>query len=239
MTSFNFSGKKVLVVGGSRGIGKGVVDAFLLLGAKVFYASRRPASEDTLAKFIKVDLNKEKQIIQMFEEIDKSGDLDIVVNTAAINFCNKIDNISTDEWDMVESVNLRAAFIISRESVVRMKCRGSGKIVNVSSIAGRHHSLVSGAHYVSTKAGLIGLTRQLAYEVGPYNINVNVVCPSQTMSDMLNDSMSTSELRVLAKKIPLRRIASIEDQVGPILFLCSDLASYITGAVIDVNGGQV
>ena len=109
----------------------------------------------------------------------------------------------------------------------------------MSSIAGHHRSLVSGVHYVSTKAGLIGLTKQLAYELGPYNVNVNVVCPSQTMSDMLKESMSEKEQQSLANNIPLRRIANIEDQVGPILFLCSSLSSYITGAIIDVNGGQL
>ena len=120
-----------------------------------------------------------------------------------------------------------------------MKKQKYGRIVNVSSIAGRHRSLVSGIHYVSTKAGLIGLTRQLAYELGQYNVNVNVVCPSQTMSDMLSESMSNNEIAALAENIPLRRIATINEQVGPILFLCSDLSAYMTGAVIDVNGGQI
>ena len=120
-----------------------------------------------------------------------------------------------------------------------MKVQKYGKIVNVSSIAGRHRSIVSGVHYVSTKSGLIGLTRQMAYELAKYNVNVNVVCPSQTMSDMLRESMSDDEIEILSKNIPLRRIATIDEQVGPILFLCSDLSSYMTGAVVDVNGGQL
>ena len=120
-----------------------------------------------------------------------------------------------------------------------MKKQRYGKIVNISSIAGRHRSIVSGIHYVSTKAGLIGLTKQLAYELGIYNVNVNVVCPSQTMSDMLRESMSSDEIEALAENIPLRRIATIDEQVGPILFLCSDLSTYMTGAVVDVNGGQI
>ena len=120
-----------------------------------------------------------------------------------------------------------------------MKKQKHGKIVNISSIAGRHRSLVSGVHYVSTKAGIIGLTKQFAYELGPSNVNVNVVCPSQTMSDRLSDSMTSKEIKNLSSNIPLRRIATIDEQVGPILFLCSDLSSYMTGAVIDVNGGQI
>jgi NAD(P)-dependent dehydrogenase (short-subunit alcohol dehydrogenase family) len=239
MLSLDFSGKRALVIGGSRGIGRGVVENLLLLGAEVFYTARNPIKGDTNARFLSADINYEDQVIKLFNEIDKSGQIDIVVNTAAINFCKKFDKISIDEWDEVSRLNLRAAFVVCQQSLIRMKKQRFGKIVNVSSIAGRHRSLVSGAHYVSTKSGLIGLTKQLAYEVGPYNINVNVVCPSQTMSDMLIQSMSNKSIKELSDNIPLRRIATIEDQVGPILFLCSELSSYMTGSIVDVNGGQI
>ena len=239
MINFAFSGKRALVVGGSRGIGKGVVENLVILGAETFYAARNPIAEASRAKFIEVDLNEEDQIVNLFNEIDKSGALDIMVNTAAINFCKKFDEISSKEWDMVDHINLRAAFLLCQQASFRMKKQKFGKIVNVSSIAGRHRSLVSGVHYVSTKSGLIGLTKQLAYELGKYNVNVNVVCPSQTMSDMLRDSMTEEEIERLALSIPLNRVATVKDQVGPILFLCSDLSSYMTGAVVDVNGGQL
>ena len=114
-----------------------------------------------------------------------------------------------------------------------------GKIVNVSSIAGRSKSIVSGVHYTSSKAGLIGLTRQLAQELGPKGININCVCPSQTLTPMLERSMTNKQLLDLSNKIPLRRIANIEEVVKPILFLCSEDASYIHGACIDINGGQL
>ena len=114
-----------------------------------------------------------------------------------------------------------------------------GKIVNVSSIAGRHRSLVSGVHYTSSKAGIIGLTKQIAYEVGGRNINVNAVCPSQTLTDMLKQSMTEEQQKELSESIPLKRIATVEEQVNPIMFLCSEEASYITGTTLDVNGGQL
>jgi len=117
--------------------------------------------------------------------------------------------------------------------------QNGGKIVNVSSIAGRHRSLVSGIHYVSSKSGIIGLTRQIAFEVANRGINVNCVCPSQTLTDMLKESMTENELEKLTHSIPLKRLASIEDQVNPIMFLCSQESSYITGAILDVNGGQL
>ena len=117
--------------------------------------------------------------------------------------------------------------------------KSGSRIVNFSSIAGRNRSLVSGLHYTSSKAGIIGFTRQLAYELGPRNINVNCVCPSQTKTKMLLESMSKEEQEKLSENIPLNRLASIEDQVGPVVFLCSELSNYINGAVIDVNGGQL
>jgi len=238
---FNFSDRKVLVFGGSRGIGKGVVDKFIYSGADVYYAARSQSQDvkSSSANFYAVDLNNEKEIIDLFASLDDFGGVDIVVNAAALNFCNVFDEIGVDEWDAVLRVNLRASFMLCQQAAIRMKNQGYGKIVNISSIAGRHRSLVSGAHYVSSKAGVIGLTKQLAYELGPYNVNVNVVCPSQTFTDMLAESMSEEELKSLEQAIPLKRIASIEDQVDPILFLCSESASYITGAVVDINGGQI
>ena len=113
------------------------------------------------------------------------------------------------------------------------------RIVNVSSIAGRNKSVVSGVHYTSSKAGLIGLTRQLAHELGEKGININCVCPSQTITPMLRQSMNDEQINELTKSIPLGRLASVEDQVGPIIFLCSSLSNYLTGSIIDVNGGQL
>jgi 3-oxoacyl-[acyl-carrier protein] reductase len=236
---FDFSGQRALVVGGSRGIGRGIVEVMAASGANVVYASRSPMDAACGAQFIETDIHDEVAIIRLFEKIDEAGKLDFVINTAAINYCKKIDQIDAVEWDDVNNVNLRAAFLICKQAARRMKVRGSGRIVNVSSIAGRHRSVVSGVHYVSSKAGIIGLTKQLAFELGPYGINVNVVCSSQTMTDMLMVSMDEDQRQALTKNVPPRRIASVGEQVGPILFLCSDAASYITGAVIDINGGQV
>ncbi len=237
--SFDYTGKNVLVVGGSRGIGKGVTEAFMAAGARVFYASRNPAENLRKAIFIRTDLSKPEEIDNLFHEINKAGGTEIIVNTAGVNYCKSIEEITLEEWNEVMDINLRAAFLICKWGIEVMGRKSYGKIVNVSSIAGRHRSVVSGVHYVSSKAGLIGLTRQVAYLAAPYNINVNVVCPSQTMTGMLAESMNDDEISALAANIPLKRVANVAEQVGPILFLCSDAASYITGAVIDINGGQM
>jgi NAD(P)-dependent dehydrogenase (short-subunit alcohol dehydrogenase family) len=120
-----------------------------------------------------------------------------------------------------------------------MKKKMKGKIINVSSIAGRSKSIVSGVHYTSSKYGIIGLTKQSAQELGPFNINVNCVCPSQTMTNMLEKSMSKEQLENLKEKIPIKRISSVKEQAYPILFLCTEESKYIHGAAIDVNGGQL
>jgi NAD(P)-dependent dehydrogenase (short-subunit alcohol dehydrogenase family) len=119
-----------------------------------------------------------------------------------------------------------------------MKKKNFGRIVNISSIAGRHKSVVSGVHYTASKYGIIGLTKQLANETSKYNILVNCVCPSQTKTEMLEESMTLEEIKKLEKNIPIGRISSVREQAIPVLFLCSEGASYITGATIDINGGQ-
>ena len=215
--------KTVVVVGGSTGIGKGIVDSFKKLGARVESISRSNC-----------DITKKEDIDFYFSDI---YEVDILINNAAINYCKPIEDIHLDEWKSVIDTNLTSYFYIIKKCIPLMK-RGS-KIVNVSSIAGRNKSLVSGVHYTSSKAGIIGLTRQLSQELGPRGININCVCPSQTLTPMLERSMSLEELANLESKIPLRRVAEVDEVVKPILFLCSEDASYIHGACIDINGGQL
>lgn len=221
--SWNYENKNVVVVGASRGIGKGVADSFEAAGATVYRVSS-----------VNCDISSKEQIDDYIDSLSK---VDILVNVAAINYTKKIEEISFEEWNEVMNVNLRGLFYFTKK-VLYLMPNGS-KIVNVSSIAGRRKSLVSGVHYVSSKAGLIGLTRQLSSELGERNININVVCPSQTLTDMLSESMTEKEIQDLAENIPLKRVATVQEQVDPILFLCSNEASYLTGAVIDVNGGQI
>lgn len=233
--SFDFRHKTVIVFGGSRGIGKEVCIQFKESGADVYCASR---TDPQLAgiKYLKCDIAVESDIQSLFEKFKK---IDFVINVAATNLCEPIENITLWEWDRLMDVNLRSFFVICKKAVELMKKTGAGRIVNVSSIAGRDKSLVSGVHYTSSKYGIIGLTRQLATEVSRHNILVNCVCPSQTLTQMLSDSMTDAQIELLASKIPIRRIATPREQALPILFLCSSGASYITGAAIDVNGGQL
>ena len=232
--------KSVIVVGGSRGIGLGVVKRFLKEGSSVYYFSRKKIKSKLSGNLthIEVDLKSSKSINDAFINYDLfEKKVDILINVAGINYCKKHDQITDFEFDEVLNVNLKSFFITCKESISRME-RGA-KIVNVSSIAGRNKSIVSGVHYTSSKAAVIGLTRQLSFEIGPSGININCVCPSQTETDMLMESMSPDERKTLASQIPLRRLASVEDIVNPIYFLCTNQSNYIHGACIDINGGQL
>ena len=215
--------KVVVIVGGSKGIGKGLYDAFIDRDCIVHSISRKNC-----------DITNKKDIDNIFDNLKE---VDILINNAAINYCKPIEEISLNEWNSVIDTNLTSYFYIIKKCLPLMK--KGGKIVNVSSIAGRDKSLVSGVHYTSSKAGLIGLTRQLAQELGPKGININCVCPSQTLTPMLKRSMTDKQLSNLENKIPLRRIAQVSEIVKPILFLCSKDASYIHGACLDINGGQL
>lgn len=233
--SFDFTGKTVVVTGGSKGIGLEVVKRFIDSGAIVYCLSRTDPKIDG-CHHIGCNLRNQLSIKLAFDSIKT---LDFLINVAGTNLCCPIEDIDSDEWDRVMSTNLKSFYYTSKLAVEIMKQKNFGRIVNVSSIAGRNKSIVSGVHYTSSKYGIIGLTKQLSNEVSKHNILVNCVCPSQTMTEMLQESMTTEQIEKLEHSIPVRRIATTKEQALPILFLCSSAASYIAGAAIDVNGGQL
>ena len=236
---FSFKNKTVLIVGGSKGIGKELASQYFKSGAKVYYLSRSKIKNNYNLIHFKCDLSKKNELINIEEKLRKLKKIDILINCAAINFAKKYNNISFKEWSEVIDLNLNSIFYITKIVLNKMRLKKNGSIVNVSSIAGRHRSVVSGAHYVASKSGLIGLTKQLAYENASYNIRVNAICPSQTFTEMLKKTMDKKKIKSLVKTIPLKRIATIQEQVWPIMFISSDASSYITGSIIDVNGGII
>jgi len=234
-SNYDFKNKVVLVLGGSRGIGLQVCKEFLKANAIVYCASRTNPEFQGI-NHIECDVSDELQLKSVFDQL-KTG-IDFLINVAGTNLCDPIENIDVPEWDRVLDVNLKSFFTASRLAIAMMRVSKFGRIVNVSSVAGRHKSVVSGVHYTASKAGIIGLTRQLSHEVAKDNILVNCVCPGQTRTEMLQKSMTTDQMKSLEENIPIGRIADAREQAMPILFLCSEDASYITGAVLDINGGQ-
>ena len=244
-----FSGKVAIVTGAGSGIGKACATLFFKRGAFVVLAGRDekvdavareldPSGKQVLA--YKLDLAEENQVKKMVEDtIKKFGHVDILVNTAGVTRPGNIENTTLEEWNMVNRDNGLSTFLPCKYVIPEMKKRKYGKVVNVSSIAGRFRGRTSGLHYAYAKSGLLGFTRQLAAEVAPWGINVNVLAPSQTMTPMLRQYIKNDDMeKELATHIPIGYVAKPEQQAEVILFLCSDAANYMVGATIDVNGGQ-
>ena len=147
--------------------------------------------------------------------------------------------ISIKDWDNTINTNLRGFYFCVKYALPILKKNKDSSIINISSISGKKNSITAGSHYVASKHGLLGLTRQFANELAKYKIRVNSICPSQTETKTFLKLMPKNKLSKIKKLIPLKRLASVKDVVGSIAFLSSDLSSYITGSTLDVNGGQL
>lgn len=246
----NLENKIVLITGGSRGIGKACVEQFLNAGANVAftYQSAKDEAEKILLAYngsamlknYKVDLSDVAQIKDAVQSIIKDfGSIDILVNNAGIWKEAAIDKMSLDEWNEMMSINLTSIYLLTGLIVPSMKKNKFGKIVNIASTAGQRGEALH-SHYAASKGGIISLTKSLASELGEYNITVNCVAPGWVITDMTTDSLSDPEtLKKVTGDIPLKKIARPEEVAGPVLFLASNMASHITGEILNVNGGSV
>ena len=246
----NLKNKSVLITGGSRGIGEACVRLFSEAGASVgftFKAGKKSAdrmleelSSKSKVKAFKADLMNEVEIkdtVSSFE--DQFGKIDILVNNAGIWKEAEVSKMTIDEWEETLKINLTAAFLFTKYAVPGMKNNRSGKIINIASTAGQRGEAFH-SHYAASKGGMISFTKSLAAELGEYNINVNCVAPGWVMTDMTKESLNDKIIfEKVCNDIPLKKIAMPEEVAGPILFLASELASHITGEILNVNGGSV
>ena len=160
----------------------------------------------------------------------------MINNAGIISYTKELKGFDIEEWNRLIDVNLRGAFWACREFAEDMQAKGYGKIVNLSSLAARAGGIDVGVHYTVSKAGIIGLTRDLAKKLGPFGINVNAVAPGIMLTDPVKRQIAGREDEYISK-IPLGRLGHPEDAANAILFLSSNLSDYITGSVLDVNGG--
>ena len=167
------------------------------------------------------------------------GQVDILVNNAGIVTHGDILETSFEAWEDVMRTNLTGAFLCCKHALGHMKDRRYGKVLNISSIAGRSRSTMASVAYTCSKYGIVGLTRQLALHYASYNININCVCPSQTRTPMLVENVSQERIDALVSNIPAGRLAETRDIAETVYFLSTDASAYINGAAIDVNGGQL
>ena len=239
-------GKKAIVTGGTRGIGLAVVTKFLENGADVAVCgSRRETAEQAVeklqAKFperkivaLSPDLSDPASVDEAFGLAEKElGGLDILVNNAGLSARASVFDYSYEEFEKVINLNVNAVFVCSQAAAKRMKEKG-GSIINTSSMVAKYGQ-PSGVAYPASKFAVNGLTLSLARELGAYNIRVNAVAPGVTNTDMVA-CLPKEVIAPIVAQIPLKRIGEPEDVANAFLFLASDLASYITGAVLPVDG---
>jgi NAD(P)-dependent dehydrogenase (short-subunit alcohol dehydrogenase family) len=249
---------KVCVIAGAaslRGIGYATAELFAAQGARITVldvamndqvaSEIRRAVENNIHHTVDIhavrcDISKAIDCkLAMEQTIARFGTVDCLINCAAVVQAQSLLSIEEKDYDLVLDVNLKGAFNLSRSALEVFISRKRGVIVNVASVAAqRGGGLVGGAHYAASKGGVISLTRTIAREFGPQGIRANVVCPSMTDTGMLDGNMSEEQHQEIVAAIPLRRAGKARDVAGACLFLASDLAAYVTGATIDVNGGS-
>ena len=242
----DFEGKVAIITGAARGIGReiarqlaerGAAVAVVDIDAKGALETAEQIGSNALA--IACDVASSQAVAAMVETvIAQLGRIDILVNNAGICERASIEEITEEQWDRTMAVNLKGPFLVSRAVAPRMKSQGSGRIINISSIAGKIGGLMVGVHYTASKGGLLAMTRGLARELAPFGITVNSVCPAMVDTEMGRLFGDEEKRRYLAG-IPLGRLATPEDVAAAVLYLASDAAAYVTGEVIDVNGGLV
>ncbi|OGB91659.1 MAG: hypothetical protein A3H39_03545 [candidate division NC10 bacterium RIFCSPLOWO2_02_FULL_66_22] len=248
-----FDGKVAIVTGSSDGIGKAAALIFAREGGQVVLNARGQdrleAARTALQAVGKPPLVIAGNISQaavverlVGEALQQFGRIDILVNNAGGGTMLRIlEEVTEEDWDLTVDSNLKSAFLCCKGMAPAMKRQRYGRIVNVSSVAGRNVSRLSGPQYTSAKAGMLGLTRHLAQDLGPFGITVNAVAPGPTLVDRVARKWALrseeDRARILAN-IPLGRLAAPEEVAAVIAFLASDAAAYVTGVTIDVNGGS-
>jgi len=235
------------VTGASRGIGRAIALALAKAGARIVVASNEPENNEKVAAEIRetggeaftvfLDLNSADSIKEAFATAQQHfGRIDILVNNAGVTKDGLALRMKKDDWDLVLNINLRGAFLATQQALPGMLKERWGRIVNIASVVGQSGN-PGQVNYVASKAGIIGLTKALAQEVGSRNITVNAVAPGFIETDM-TAKLTPEQREAMLAKVPLKRGGLPDDIAAAVKFLASDEASYITGHVLSVNGGM-
>ncbi len=244
MSQEKFAGRVAIVTGAAQGMGRTIAETLAREGVHVVFSDIDGEKVQSVAGSIKAlgrktDVTNEEDVGNMVQDtIERYGTVDILVNNAGILRPTRIDSITKEEWDLVLDVNLNGTFLCTKAVLKTMKEKRFGRIVNMSSSAGRSVSTLGGAHYTAAKAGILGFTRAVAKEVASYGITANAICPGLIDTDMVRSECSPERIEAYENSFPIPRLGTPQEVADLVLFLVTN-APYITGAAIDINGGDL
>ena len=243
----DFSGKVAIVTGGGQGMGRAVAQHFAQAGASVVVNDKNADAAQSVADALgdgalaaPGDVTVKADVDEVVKTAAEAfGSVDILVNNAGILFSTTLADMEEDEWDLVIDVNMKGTYLFSRAALPHMKRAGWGRIINFASTAGKAVSTLGGPHYTAAKAGILGLTRATAKEFAPFGITVNAVCPGLVNTEMVRENVTPERLDAYLGSFPISRICEPWEVAELVAFLASDRAAYITGASLDINGGDL
>lgn len=243
----DFAGRVAIVTGAARGLGRAAAMRLYERGARVAVNVRDGARAQDVAESlgdralaVPGDISATgvpEDIVR--RTLDRFGRVDVLVNNAALARSTRFSELSAEEWREALEVNLTAPFLLTKAVLPAMKAQGYGRIINISSSAGRMVSTLGGAHYTASKTGLLGLTRASAKELGRFGITVNAVCPGMIDTELTHEHASPELLERLADSYPVPRLGTALEVADLICFAASEAAGYLTGTSLDINGGDL
>jgi 3-oxoacyl-[acyl-carrier protein] reductase len=246
-TTPDLTGRVALVTGAARGLGRAAATRLYERGASVAVNVRDPeraaqvvTSLGERALAVPGDIAEAYAPASIVHRVlDRFGRLDILVNNAALARSTRFPELEVEEWRATLEVNLTAPFLLTQAALPAMKAQHFGRVINISSSAGRMVSTLGGAHYTASKAGLLGLTRAAAKELGVFGITVNAICPGMIDTELTHEYATPELLERLAAGYPIPRLGTASEVADLICFVASESAGYITGASFDINGGDL
>lgn len=250
LDNYTLERRVALVTGAGQGMGEAFAKILALNGAAVAVADINEVSASRVAsqiidaggraEYFTSDVSKYDEVVRLVSSVsDTLGKPDILVNNAGLLKPTPFLDMSPQEWEAIMKVNVDGVFYCCKAVVPLMVERRYGKIINMSSTAGKASSTFGGVHYTASKAAVLGITRHLARELAPYGINVNSVCPGSIDTPMVRGNATVETIAQGVKKIPLGRLGRPDEVADLVLFLASDASAYITGASIDINGAEL